>query len=86
MNSDNTSGIALPMKFVSLRVTGPTLLYFYSDMAIEEQGFLIEYWYVVYIQVADAAVCVVLCVLWEVLVMYGVVVLSYSHDSYHFVC
>lgn len=51
MNNDNTSGIenfTLPMKFISLHVTGPTLLYFYSDMGKEAQGFLIEYWYVVY--------------------------------------
>ena len=49
MNTTNTNGTAsftLPHNFISIDVTGPTLLYFYSDVAKEDQGFFIEYWYV----------------------------------------
>lgn len=39
--------LELPMNYISLHVTGPTLLYFYSDVSAETQGFYIEYWYVI---------------------------------------
>lgn len=47
VTKDATSGIeslTLPPNFISLHVTGPILLYFYSDAAKDEQGFYIEYW------------------------------------------
>ena len=43
---NDTNRISMPMQFISIDVTGPTLLYFYSDAGETEQGFFIEYWYV----------------------------------------
>ena len=61
-NTSDIENFTLPMKFISLHVTGPTLLYFYSDVAKEERGFLIEYWYVVYMQIDDVVVVCMYCV------------------------
>lgn len=43
----SSESFIVPTNYISLHVTGPTLLYFYSDVAAEAQGFYIEYWYVV---------------------------------------
>jgi len=47
MTENATSGVegfSQPLDFISLHVTGPILLYFYSDLAKYNQGFYIEYW------------------------------------------
>ena len=60
-NISSIVNLARSVDSISLRVTGPTLLYFYSDAAKEDQGFYIEYWYVVcnVIQ-APFSLCVIL--------------------------
>lgn len=56
-DTSDIENFTLPMDFILLHVTGPTLLYFYSDAAVQAHGFYIEYWYVVYglIQFTDVA-------------------------------
>lgn len=73
-DTSDIENFTLPMNYISLIVTGPTLLYFYSDLAKEDAGFFIEYWYVVNVPAADAAMDknqYNLCVFSEVLEMHS---------------
>lgn len=44
IDTTSSESFIVPPNYISLHVTGPTLLYFFSDVAAEAQGFYIEYW------------------------------------------